>query len=382
MNNRMKRVIVSGLAVLIVVTGMSQSLPKKSCMRLQGYINDKVEVTMNLVKINDSIYADFYLTPTGQSGKEYGELKNSPLIVGGVVGDDGSFTLREPYNRDGIEFRGKFVTRQSVTGTWKGTKSGPAFKFSLTENYPSGSLPLSVWFQVATKPLVSKSLNPRAYIEQCLIVPTLSSDPVRSDSIRNTLMTIFAAKSPQTTDPQLLLNSLQQAYFNNYLSDNLDLYKQMPDAGSLNWDLYKLMHIVYNDRHLLSFCIESYAFTGGAHGLGAQNFTVINTRTGDIVTAGDLFVKNYKSILTPLLTAKLKQMEMLGPSDKLSDKSDFFVDEIVPNDNFYITGNGIGFFYNHYEIAPYSRGFTEIFLTFSELRPALKPGGPADAFLK
>jgi len=369
--NMKKSIGILALA-LLTLAGVSQQLPKKSYMRLQGYLNDQVEVMLNLVKINDSLYADYYLSVDN----------GAPRVAGGTISDDGSFILRPPFSMEGPEIRGKFITRQTMTGTWQLEKGGTRYKFSLAENYPAGSIPLSVWFQVATKSLVSKSANPRAYIEQCLVAPGEFSDPVLSDTLRKKMMGLFASKESQATDPQLLLNSLQQSYFGNYLADNLELYRQMPDAGSLNWDLYKLMHVVYNDRDLLSFYIDSYAFTGGAHGLGAQDYTVIHMKTGKTVTAADLFIKNFEAALSSILTSKLKKTEKLLPSDKLSEKAEYFLDEIPPNSNFYITGTGIGFFYNHYEIAPYSHGFTDIFLTFDELRPVINPGGLLAPLLK
>jgi hypothetical protein len=378
----MKRFVF--FVAIITTAGVvhSQMLPKKSYMRLQGYLNDQVEVMMNLVKVNDSIYADFYLTATSIAANEYNVEHGTPQVVGGRISADGSFTLRTPFDPQGTEIRGKFVTRQTMTGTWQTGSKGTNYRFSLTENYPGGSMPLSVWYQTATKPLVSKSPNPRAFIEQCLVVPAESGNPVSSDTVRKRIMTAFSPTGQQSADPQVLINSLQQSFFANYLSDNTDLYKQMPDAGSLNWDLYKLIHIVYNGNTLLSFCIESYAFTGGAHGLGAKDFAVINSKTGKPVRAEDLFVKNYEPVLTGLLTSKLKKMEKLQPGDKLSEKSEYFVDDIGPNSNFYITGNGIGFFYNHYEIAPYAHGYTDIFLSFEELAPVLRADGLPETLLK
>lgn len=368
----MKKRIGILLVAFWTVAAMSQGLPKKSYMRLQGYLNDEAEVMMNLVKINDSLYADYYLSV----------YDATPRVACGVIAADGSFILRAPFEQEGPEIRGKFISRQAVTGTWEVEKGGARYKFSISENYPSGSVPLSVWFQAATKSLVSKSVAPRAYIEQCLISPGELTDPVLSDTLRKKMMGLFATKESQTTDPQVLLNSLQQSYFGNYIADNAERYRQMPDAGSLNWDLYKLMHVVYNDRDLLSFYTDSYAFTGGAHGLGAQEYTVIHMRTGKVITPGDLFREGYEPGLSSLLTSKLKSREKLLPSDKLSEKAEYFVDEIPPNTNFYVTGAGVGFFYNHYEIAPYSHGFTNIFLTFDELRPLLNTGGVLSPLLK
>jgi hypothetical protein len=322
--------------------------------------------------VNDSLYADYCLN-------DFYEMQQ---VAGGSISPDGSFTIRAPFDPHGAEIKGKFISRQTLTGTWETEKGGIKYRFSLTENYPSGSLPLSVWFQTATKPLVNKGPSPRAYIQQCLVVPSESGDPVGSDTVRRLIVGRFASGDRGIQDPQLLINTLQQSYFSNYLADNLDLYKQMPDAGSLNWDLYKLVHIVYNEKSLLSFYIESYAFTGGAHGLGAQDYTVINTKTGKAVIASDIFIDNFEAPLSKILTARLKKTEKLQPADKLSEKAEYFIDEIPPNSNFYITGSGIGFLYNHYEIAPYSHGFTDIFVTFEELAPVLKRNGILEPLLK
>jgi hypothetical protein len=378
----MKRSILLLVMVVATASCYSQLLPKKNYMRLQGYLNDQIEVIMNLVKVNDSLYADFCLSATSINANEFSRYYGARQVAGGRIAADGSFTIRAPFDPQGLEIKGKFITRQTVTGTWGMEKGGAKYRFSLTENYPQGSHPLSVWFQSATRPLVSKGPGPRAYIEQCLVVPTESGDPVASDTVRKMIMDRFASGRSTVSDPQLLINALQQSYFGNYIADNLDLYKQMADAGSLSWDLYKLVHIVYNDNFLLSFYIDSYAFTGGAHGLGAQDYTVIQTKTGKAVSSSDIFVDKFETPLSLLLTARLKKMEKLQPSDKLSEKAEYFVDEIPPNSNFYITANGIGFLYNHYEIAPYSHGFTDIFLTFDELAPVMKRGGVLEPLLK
>jgi hypothetical protein len=362
----MKRSILFLVSIWMTVAGFSQILPKKAYMRMQGYLNDQAEVLLNLVKVNDSLYADYILNAAN--------VIPSPKVLGGRILADGSFTLKTPFDPEGTEINGRFITRQTITGTWQVSKGDPRYKFSFSENYPTGSVPLSVWFQSASKPLVGKGPVPRAFIEQCLVIPAESGNPVASDTVRKRIMGQLSTGEHAATDPQVLLNMLQQSYFSNYVNDNIELYKQMPDAGSLNWDLYKLVHVVYNDNFLLSYYLESYAFTGGAHGLGAQDYTVINMKTGKVVLPTDIFVKNYEPELTALLTKRLKKMENLQPGDKLSEKSEYFADEIPPNNNFYITGDGIGFFYNHYEIAPYSHGFTNIFLTFGELVPLLKSG--------
>jgi hypothetical protein len=42
--------------------------------------------------------------------------------------------------------------------------------------------------------------------------------------------------------------------------------------------------------------------------------------------------------------------------------------------NFYVTGKGVGFIYNPYEVAPYVVGEIELYVPFSEITDILKPG--------
>jgi hypothetical protein len=53
--------------------------------------------------------------------------------------------------------------------------------------------------------------------------------------------------------------------------------------------------------------------------------------------------------------------------------TDFWVEAIKPNGNFYITDESINYVYNPYEIAPYYMGQTEVVLPFYRLIDILKP---------
>jgi hypothetical protein len=60
----------------------------------------------------------------------------------------------------------------------------------------------------------------------------------------------------------------------------------------------------------------------------------------------------------------------------------FYEDQIVPNNNFYITPEGIVYVYNPYDIAPYSMGQTSVLLTFEKLKPILKKNNPIEYLYK
>ena len=346
-------------------------LPKNAYMHLVGRIDSDQEITMNLVKVKDSLYADLVFT----------EKQCNFSVLAGNVLEDGTFTLRYPFCDTGMVFKGHFVTRQSISGTYESFDSVVSHPFVLVESYPEGSIPLVIHSQDSTRMLVEKPESPRVEISLCLIIPDESSNPILTDSLRTRMIASFSGNTGIQKDPEKVIKSVQRTFITDYFSDNESLYETMPDAGSLNWILLKFMHILYNDNNLLTYYLLDYTYTGGAHGMETNNFTVVNIKTGEALTLNDLFKPGYETQLTSLLTSKLKLMAKTGPEEKLSDHG-FFVDDISPNSNFYITASGIGFFYNHYEIAPYASGQTDILLTFHDLLPILRNPGPVSKFLK
>ncbi len=62
--------------------------------------------------------------------------------------------------------------------------------------------------------------------------------------------------------------------------------------------------------------------------------------------------------------------------DSLLNMGFFNIDEIAPNNNFWMNEEGIHYAYNQYEIAPYSMGVIDIFIPYGELEEILIPDGP------
>ncbi|MFH1296026.1 MAG: DUF3298 domain-containing protein [Bacteroidota bacterium] len=345
-------------------------LPKKAYMHLVGRIDVDQEISLNLVKVNDSLYADLVYT---------GEHCNFSVLAG-KVNEEGAFWMKYPFCDTGMVFRGNFITRQTLSGSYETVDGKISHPCVLVESYPEGSIPLLVYYHHLVSKLVEKPESPRAQISQCLIIPGESSNPVLSDSLRIRMISSFTGKADCQKDPDAAIRTTHEAFIRNYFSSNESLYKSMPDAGSLNWTLLKFMHILYNDNNLLTYYLLNYAYTGGAHGLETQDFTVFNTKTGETLSLEDLFLPGFETELTTLLTRKLKEMTELHASERLSDNG-FFVEDVTPNSNFYITASGIGFFYNHYEIAPYANGPTDILLSFDELKEIVRDPGPVSSLL-
>jgi dTDP-4-dehydrorhamnose 3,5-epimerase-like enzyme len=134
-----------------------------------------------------------------------------------------------------------------------------------------------------------------------------------------------------------------------------------------------------SDKKIYVYGIERYVDMGGAHGLETRNYFNFDLKTGNLISENDLFLPSYKSGLADLIKKRIveeskenKDSKDTEPILSLED-TDFWIDSIKPNGNFYITDEGINYVFNPYEIAPYYMGQTEVSLPFNRLKDLLKP---------
>ncbi len=360
---------------LLLISGSvfsQQFIPKKCYWHFTGKIAEKYMVTLNLVKINDSLYGDYQLRDlTGKEMMVPREIFNisSPPVICGRMKTDGTFSLNTPFMQGNPVAVGHFSGGQNIKGTWE-NKEGK-FPFEMHEQYSDGTVQFNVSWLKAQIPLVSKKGSPSGKIQLALLTPAESSDPLISDSLRKIILGKYCRSNDFHLNPDSNLNRMKQSYADNYVSSNQELYKSNIGGQSMNWESLEFMHILYNDRNFLTFYTISYAFTGGAHGMEVFDFNVVDLKTGKIISLAEIFAADQETALTALLTREFQKLNNVKPGQKLTEAG-FFVDEVKPSRNFYITDEGIGFFYNHYEIAPYSNGPSNCFLTYEELRPLMR----------
>lgn len=349
--------------VAFSAAGQNQ-IPLSAYLHLMGSVG-KSPATLDLVKINDSLYADL------QDGSR-GELPGRPdhLTLSGKIGTNGSFRLMESLTENGTILKGKIESGVKITGTREDGHGGES-PVEFSEKYPEGSVQFNLYNDKEIKKLAKKPHAPEAKISLAVLIPAESGNTLISDTLRDVIQQCFFGKSNLDSMPESLIQGMKEVFFGNYTSSNESLYEEMPEGRSYDWEMMKYMHILHNSDYLLTFYIVSYGFTGGAHGLETYDYYSVDLRTGKALKLQDIMIPGSDSALTVLLTKKLRQSAGLGNDQKLSEAG-YFVEEIKPTGNFYLTATGIGFWYNHYDIAPYSFGSTDLFLSFEELKGALK----------
>lgn len=365
---KIKRLIIFVL-LLSSISVMSQQTADNIVFysRFEGVIGSNIKVTANIVKLFDKISGNYqYRFIDENTEMYYGKTIN----LNGDV-NMGNANLKE-FGQDSYTFTGT-LNESSFTGTWS-TPDDKQLDFNLKEYYPNGTLPFDIYYLHSEDKLIPKDANsPIAEIELTLIFPEdkyFQAGIV--DSVKQLIADSFFGDNFYEDNPDSMLTHFETEYFTNYKEQNEDWYSK---GTSFNWQKTVNMSVVYNSNYLVCFEYLKYAYSGGAHGMTNIAFDLINLNSGNILTYNDIFEEGTMDTLTAIITRQLRNDYKI-PDDVPLKKAGFFVDDVAPNHNIFINGNGIGFLYNSYEIAPYSNGQTNIFLEFNEIKGFLKKGTP------
>jgi hypothetical protein len=154
-------------------------------------------------------------------------------------------------------------------------------------------------------------------------------------------------------------------FINSYVQDVKDGGMDFP------WFLDITGTIEYFNPQIISYSLSHGVYTGGAHPNSFTAFYNFDPNTGKAFTLTDLFGKYNTEKLDRLLD-KIYRKENDIPVKADLQKHGLFVEKITANNNFAVTKDGMIFYYNQYEIAPYSAGPIEIQVTYKELKDIIK----------
>ena len=133
--------------------------------------------------------------------------------------------------------------------------------------------------------------------------------------------------------------------------------------------------ILFNYNDLLSFVVSKEYYFGGAHGGHNYANRVIDLKTGRRITEDIIFVNDYHDDLTKIIIDAIALSNNVEISE-LENIGFFNVDEIVPNNNFYVDETGITYTFNEYEIAAYVVGPVSVQIPYDKIRHLLREESP------
>lgn len=115
----------------------------------------------------------------------------------------------------------------------------------------------------------------------------------------------------------------------------------------------------------------NWTYTGGAHGNGFTGYTMIDRKTGAVLNLAD-FVTDLDAFAV-IAEREFRKDNEIGANDNLLDLGFWFEEgKFQCNENFYFDNDEMVFFYNNYEIAPYSAGQITFSISLSDLKDLLR----------
>ena len=207
----------------------------------------------------------------------------------------------------------------------------------------------------------------------------LSDDEQIKDSLNRYFLTASFGEAYSTFQPQEAVKRYKEQYVNDYRNDLEELYRkeeaEFGDADQRAWySYYKYIQsqVQLYSKNLLVYRTRFEEYTGGAHGIYMTSFLNLDLRTLTPIRLKDLFTDNYEEALTDLLWNQLMADNHVATREELEDLGYGSTGDIVPTENFYIGQEGITFYYNVYDIAPYVMGAIEISLPYEIMSHLLK----------
>ncbi|AFZ42453.1 hypothetical protein PCC7418_0216 [Halothece sp. PCC 7418] len=136
----------------------------------------------------------------------------------------------------------------------------------------------------------------------------------------------------------------------------LDFNQTFQDATmqvANHWTIELTGEQISETENTITVVLSEYSYMGGAHPNSYQTYLNFNKKTGDIIQLKDLITE--EETVLEVAEKRFREVYDVAPNRPLTEAG-LFENQLTLPENFAITQEGLLFFYNTYEIAPYAAG--------------------------
>ena len=157
-------------------------------------------------------------------------------------------------------------------------------------------------------------------------------------------------------------DNLKDEYFTEYEGDE-------GEGGVRSWE--DRVNGYFSGRYgqFISYMVEYFSFRGGVHGMNTMTPVVFDRKTGDVVPEEAFFADGYRDPVAALIRAHLPEA-LEGDEEALG--AIFEPDLVGPNGLYEVTKDGVTWYYQPYDIAPYYLGVISVSVPWKELKPYVR----------
>lgn len=204
-------------------------------------------------------------------------------------------------------------------------------------------------------------------------------DPEDGGILLKLKITVPELKNPDNKSCIAAINKYYEKFLQEYIANILDEgqksaqseKKYMLDAGQefYPYSYESTAEVHYNGNNLFSVLHTIYEDTGGAHPMIFRRSETFNLKNGELMVLNDILGGSMEEALHRVYEIVLNQIE------ENKDSSDYYYTENYREDlrnyynenDFYLSGNSIVFYYQLYTLGPYAVGFPEFEIPFADV---------------
>ena len=197
--------------------------------------------------------------------------------------------------------------------------------------------------------------------------------------------------------PEALTNNVKQAIFAHlgdtvttvYTIDNLknighkyvtesaeeieDLELMEYHEGRTIYELAGKVKLEDNTETYLTYNINDYNYSGGAHGMPRNIYLTFDKRSNKVMEWDNIFPQSNRERLADIVKAAIVEQYYKGETPQWGDIFQFNLPTQAPA----FTSEGLIFTYNSYEIDCYAAGMPECVLPYDVVKPLMTPEAKA-----
>ncbi|HAS40007.1 MAG TPA: hypothetical protein DCS93_05985 [Microscillaceae bacterium] len=317
-----------------------------------GKINGRWKIMMTLNKRKRGKSEKNNLT-----GYYYYTRTKGYLRLNGTWKSNGSILAEEKVMQNGKWVKtgalaGRFdATTKRIQGTWTSADGKKSYSFEVKENY-RGGLPAEMLYIDEANVLGKES--PRG-VTIAFLYPR-----IKGGEVANTINQFI--KENLLKNPEQRIRKFVKQYV---------AFKKENEDNNAFFDEENFITIEANEKNILTLAYNQSGFTGGAHGYYNSTFYTFNLRTGKLIQMSDLLYPGAEAAIQSLIVQQIRKDAQLKPNESLS-KVGIYKENPPIAKNFYFRPDGMAFYYNQYEIAPYAVGPRLTVIPYRKLKRYIK----------
>jgi len=323
-----------------------------------------LKIVADLVK-TENTFSGFYYYQFNEEGMPQ---SSKPIALDGHIDANNNFVLNE-FGLSTSFFQGNIESTKLIKGKWHNKMLKDPVDFTLKATYSQQSIPMEAYEYSSKQYFNKEKKETYATYHLSVLFPSKVMDDATYHQLMTRIYKLIGYRGDQKKKGNIIA-SLEEAYFTQF---NNSLQNIQTDSfnTTFNWEKSIRVDVINNEKGMLCLRVDTYAKTGKRDGAKVVKYLVFDVANNKVITISDLQIGDNQPALNQILQEKIRNHYHIKSEESLTNAG-FFQDTIVPTRNFYLHPGGLGFYYNIYEIAPFSNGPTDLFIPWNQLKGIIR----------